>query len=317
MASPVFFIKKKDRSLHLIQDYHKLNALTMKNAYPLPLIPNILNTVSGAKAKHFTNLDVRWGYNNVRIKDGDKWKVAFQTNQGLFKPLVMFFGLTNSPVTFRMMMNNIFRELIDKGVVVIYMDDILIFGGQTKEEHHTIVVRVLDILCRHRLYLKAEKCTFRQSMVEYLGLILSEGRVEMDPVKVAGVRDWLTPRNVTKVQSFIGFVNFYWQFIQDFLHVAKPLHQLTKKGEMWRWARDEQKAFEELKRLITSTPILIQPDQIVYFRLETDTSGYATGAVLSQLCEDDRWHPVGFTSKSLSSAERNYEIHDIELRSVI
>src|SRR5882724_7336033 len=154
-------------------------------------------------------------------------------------------------------------------------------------------------------------------MVEYLGLILLEGRVEMDPVKVAGVCDWPTPRNVTKVQSFIGFVNFYRRFIQDFSHIAISLHQLIKKGETWRWAGDEQKAFEELKWLITSTPILTQPDQDAYFRLETDASRYAMGAVLSQLCEDDKWQPVGFTSKSLSSAKRNYEIHDKELLSII
>ena len=177
----------------------------------------------------------------------------------------MFFGLTNSLATFQMMMNDIFRELIDEGVVVIYMDDILIIGGQMKEEHHTIVVWVLDILRRHWLYLKAEKCTFGQPTVEYLRLILSEGHVEMDPVKVAGIHDWPTLRKVTEVQSFIGFVNFYRQFIQDFSHVAKPLHQLTKKGEVWRWAGDEQKAFEELKQLITLTPILVQPDQDVYF----------------------------------------------------
>src|SRR5882724_3850245 len=238
-------------------------------------------------------------------------------NRGLFEPLVMFFGLTNSPATFQTMMNDIFRELIDKGVVVIYMDDILIFGGHTKEEHHTIVVRGLDILCKHRLYLKAEKCTFGQPTVEYLGLILLEGRIEMDPVKVAGVRNWPTPRNVTEVQSFIGFVNFYRQFIQDFSHVAKPLHQLTKKGEAWRWAEDKQKAFEELNWLITLTPILVQPDQDAHFQLETDASGYAMGEVLSQLCKDGKWHPVGFTSKSLSSAERNYKIYDKELLSVI
>src|SRR5882672_4903000 len=229
----------------------------------------------------------------------------------------MFFGLTNSLATFQTMMNDIFQELINEGVVVIYMDDILILGGQTKEEHHAIVVWVLDILRRHRLYLKAEKCMFGQPTVEYLGLILSEGHVEMDPVKVAGVRDWPTPRNVTKVQSFIGFINFYQQFIQDFSHVAKPLHQLTKKGEVWKWAGDEWKAFEELKWLITSTPILVQPNKDAQFWLETDTSGYATGAVLSQLCEDDKWHPVGFMSKSLSSAKRKYESHNKELLSII
>src|SRR5882724_4343616 len=178
----------------------------------------------------------------MRIKDGDEWKVAFQMNRGLFEPLVMFFGLTNSPAMFQMMMNDIFRELIDEGVVVIYMDNILIFGGQTKEEHHAIVVWVLDILRRHQLYLKAEKCTFGQPTVEYLRLILSEGCVEMDPVKVAGVHDWPTPRNIIEVQSFIRFINFYQQFIQDFSLIAKPLHQLTKKGEVWRWAKDKQKA---------------------------------------------------------------------------
>src|SRR5467141_1569342 len=141
----------------------------------------------------------------------------------------MFFGLTNSLVMFQMMMNDIFQELIDEGVIVIYMDDILIFGSQTKEEHHAIIVWVLDILHKHQLYLKAEKCTFAQPMVEYLSLILSEGRIEMDPVKVAGICDWPTPRNVTKVQSFVRLINFYRRFIQGFSHVAKPLHQLTKE----------------------------------------------------------------------------------------
>src|SRR5882724_5731494 len=191
--------------------------MTVKNAYPLPLIPNILNKVSEAKAKYFMKWDVHWGYNNVHIKEGDKWKATFRMNQGLFEHLVMFFGLMNSPATFQMMMN-----------------DILIFSSQTKEQHHKIIVQVLDILCKHHLYLKVEKCTFEQPMVKYLSLILSEGHMEMDPVKVAGVRDWLTPRNVTEVQSFVGFVNFYRHFVQDFLHVAKPLHQHTKKGEEWR-----------------------------------------------------------------------------------
>src|SRR5882724_7816173 len=229
----------------------------------------------------------------------------------------MFFGLTNSPATFQMMMNDIFKELIDEGVMTIYMDDILIFSGQTWEQHHEIVVRVLDILCKHHLYLKAEKCTFEQPMVEYLGLILSEGRMEMDPVKVAGVQDWPTPRNVTEVHSFIRFVNFYRRFVQDFSHVTKPLHQLTKKGEEWQWAEAEQASFEELKCLITSTPILVQLNQDAPFWLEIDASGCATRAVLCQLCDDGKWHLVGFTSKGLDAAERNYKVHDKELLSVI
>src|SRR5882724_6360138 len=209
MASPNFFIKKKDGSLHLVQDYRKLNVMTVKNAYPLPLIPDILNKVSEAKAQYFTKLDIHWGYNNIWIKEGDEWKATFQMNKGLFEPLVMFFSLANSLETFQTMMNDIFKELIDEGVVTIYMDDILIFGSQTKEQHHSIVVKVLDILWKHRLYLKVEKCIFEQPRVKYLSLILSEGHIEMDLVKVAGIQDWLTPKNVTEVQSFIGFINFY------------------------------------------------------------------------------------------------------------
>ena len=124
MASPVFFVKKKDGSLRLVQDYRKLNDMTIKNSYPLPLISDIVNKLS--LAKHFTKLDVRWGYNNVRVKEGDEWKAAFRTNRGLFEPLVMFFGLTNSPATFQTMMNDLFKDLIDHGVVIVYMDAILI-----------------------------------------------------------------------------------------------------------------------------------------------------------------------------------------------
>src|SRR3979490_1316185 len=141
----------------------------------------------------------------------------------------------------------------------------------------------------------------------------------MDPVKVAGVRDWPIPHNVTEVRSFLGFINFYRQFVDGFSHIAKPLNNLTKANTQWSWTLDglEQAAFDELKHLITSTPILVLPDQTKHFRLETDASAYATGAVLSQLCDDGKWRPIGFVSKSLSDTERNYAIHDKELLSVI
>jgi len=136
MAAPVFFIKKKDSSLQLVQDYCALNSMMVKNKYPLPLISELVSQLCGAR--YFTKLDVRWGFNNVHIKPRDKWKTAFQTNRGLFEPLVMFFGMTNSPATFQTMMNNIFRNLIAEGIVVVYLDDILIFT-KTKEEHEQVV----------------------------------------------------------------------------------------------------------------------------------------------------------------------------------
>ena len=167
------------------------------------------------------------------IKEGDEWKAAFQTNQGLFELLVMFFGLTNSPATFQTMMNDIFHDLIAEGVVCVYLDNILIFT-KTQEEHCRIVCLVLEQLHQHQLYLKPEKCKFEQTQVEYLGLIISHGTVEMDPVKVAGVADWPAPQNKKEVQSFLGFTNFYQQFIQDFSHHARPLFDLTSKDQPWQ-----------------------------------------------------------------------------------
>jgi hypothetical protein len=314
MASPVFFIKKKDGSLRFVQDYRKLNDITIRNRYPLPLVPDIMSRVTGAK--FFTKLDVRWGYNNIRIREGDEWKAAFRTNRGLFEPLVMFFGLCNSPATFQTMMNDIFRELIEEGVLAVYMDDILIFT-KTLLEHRVVVKRVLQILTDNKLYLKPDKCIFEANRVEFLGLILSENHVEMDPVKIEGVRGWPQPKNVKELQSFLGFINFYRRFIQDFSKVARPLHNLTKKDSKWTWDADQREAFDKLKETVTSAPILIQPDVNRPFKLETDASDFATGAILSQLDTDDKWRPVGFLSKSLNDAERNYQIYDKELLSVI
>jgi len=157
IAAPVFFIKKKDSSLRLVQDYRTLNVVTVKNRYPLPLISKLISQLRGAK--YFTKLDVRWGFNNVQIKPGDEWKATFCTNCGLFEPLVMFFGMTNSPATFQTMMNDIFRTLIAEGIVVVYLDDILIFM-ETEEEHEQAVWRVLKVLVEHKLFLCPEKCEF-------------------------------------------------------------------------------------------------------------------------------------------------------------
>jgi transposase InsO family protein len=315
MASPVFFIKKKDGSLRLVQDYRALNAMTVKNKYPLPLISELIEKLRGAK--YFTKLDVRWGFQNVRMKEGDEWKAAFRTNRGLFEPLVMFFGLTNSPATFQTMMNDIFRELIMEGVVVVYLDDILIYT-ETIEEHREVTRRVMELLQKHKLFLKPDKCEFEKTKVEYLGVIISHNSVEMDPIKVAGVADWPAPATKKEVQSFLGFTNFYRRFIQDFSYHARPLFDLTKKDAKWIWSEEEQSAFDTLKRLITSAPILSSPDNSRPFRIEADSSDFATGAVLSQQsADDDKWHPVAFLSKSLSAVERNYEIHDKEMLAII
>lgn len=197
MASPFFFIKKKNTGeLRPIQDYRRLNAGTIKNKYPLPLIQELLDRTKDAK--FFTKLDVRWGYYNIRIKEGDEWKAAFRTNRGLFEPTVMFFGLTNAPATFQAFMNDIFKDLIDDGHVVVYLDDVLIFAD-SQEHHDDLVRQALAIFRRHKLFLKKEKCQFSTPYLEYLGHIIGQGELKMDGQKVAAVRDWPVPMNLKQL----------------------------------------------------------------------------------------------------------------------
>jgi len=315
MVAPVFFIKKKDSSLQLVQDYRALNSMTVKNKYPLPFISELVSQLHGAR--YFTKLDVRWGFNNVCIKPRDEWKAAFRTNRGLFEPLVMFFGMTNSLTTFQTMMNDIFRNLIAEGIVMVYLDDILIFT-KTKEEHEQTVRQVLQVLKENKLFLCLEKYEFCKQRIEYLGLVISENEISMDPVKVAGVREWPTPENKTDVQAFLGFVNFYWRFIWDFSAKAQPLFDLTRSEQVWTWSGKEQAAFKDLKTAVTTALVLVSPQESDPFRIEADSSDFTTGAVLSQQSTmDGKWHPIAFYNKSLSSVERNYEIHDKEMLAII
>ena len=224
MAVPVFFIKKKDGKLRLVQDYCALNAMTVKNKYPLLLIPELIAKLCGAK--YFTKLNICWGFNNVHIKEGDKWKAVFHTNHRLFEPLIMFFGLTNSPATFQTMMDDIFEDLISEGIVVVYLVNILIFT-ETLDEHRRITCHILELLEKHKLYLHTDKCEFEKTTVEYLGVIIFHNSVAMDPVKIAGIAEWLAPMNKKEVQSFLGFTNFYRRFIKDFSEHVCPLFDLT------------------------------------------------------------------------------------------
>ena len=204
--------------------------MTIKNKYPLPLIPELIDKLKGSTC--FTKLDVRWGYNNVRIKEGDEWKTAFITHRGLFEAKVMYFGFSNAPATFQAMMNEILGDLIIEGSVIVYLDDILIFNNDLKE-HRRIVREVLRRLQDNDLFAKPEKCLFEVVRLEYLGVIISKGKVEMDASKVAGVLEWPQPTKVKQVQAFLGLANFYRRFIKDFAKVAKPLHTLTKKDQPW------------------------------------------------------------------------------------
>ena len=312
MASPFFFIDKKDGKLWPVQDYCKLNEITVKNVAPLPLIPDLVNKLQGAR--YFTKLDVHWGYNNIRIKKGDEYKATFKTALSLYKPLIMTFGLCNVPVTFQTFMNSIFKDLLDTGQVVIYLDDILIFT-HTINQLNRLTHKVLEHLERHNLFLKPEKCFFDQKGIKYLGVIISEGQVKMDPAKVHGILNWPTSKTLKNVQAFLGFCNFYCCFVQDFSAIVHPLSQLTKKDTPFVWGDAQEKGFRALITAFTTAPVL--PDHMKPFRLITDASTFATGTILEQPDVFNRWHPIAYYSKSLQPAEQNYEIHDLELLAII
>ena len=314
MASPFFFVDKKDGKLRPCQDYRYLNEHTIKNAYPLPRITELLDKLRNAK--YFTKLDVRWGYNNIRIRDGDQWKAAFKTNRGLFEPTVMFFGLCNSPATFQAMMDDIFGDMINGCIIIVYMDDIFLFAPDTA----TLTENTRKVLQRLRdndLFLKATKCEFNKTKIEYLGMIIEENKISMDPGKLAGIRDWPEPTTVKETRKFLGFGNYYRKFIRHYSNLTKPLNDLLKKDQKFTWTEECQHTFDNLKKRFTEEPVLMMPDHTKPFQIETDASKYATGAVLTQLDSNGDRHPISFISKTLSPAERNYEIYDRELLAII
>ena len=252
--APFFFIKKKDSKLCPVQDYRQLNEWTICNYYPIPLILELIAKVQGAKL--FTTVNLQQGYNNIHIKQGDKWKAVFITDYGLFEPTVMFFGLTNSPATFQTMMNTIFTEEIVEGWLVVYMDNILIATKDDLEFHEKCIYRMLKKLKKHNLYLKPKKCAFKQWRVKFLGVIPENGMVQIDLAKVKGVADWTPPQNMMDVHSFLGFTGFYCYFIPNYLLIAHPLIQLMQKNVPFSWDPTCTKAFEHLKSLMCAKPIL-------------------------------------------------------------
>ena len=229
-ASPFFFVKKKDGKLRPVQDYRYLNEHTVKNAYPLPLISDLIDNLR--QFSLFTKFDVRWGYNNIRIKEGDEWKAAFITPLGLFEPTVMFFGLCGSPPTFQAFMNYNFADYIREGWLVIYMDDLAIGAHSTDDLHHKVQL-ILQQFHSLGLSLKLSKCKFAKMEVEFLGMIVGHGCIRMDPAKLSAIATWPPPKMVKAVQALLGFCNFYRKFIPNFSNLIAPLTALTHKGMTW------------------------------------------------------------------------------------
>jgi RNase H-like domain found in reverse transcriptase/Reverse transcriptase (RNA-dependent DNA polymerase)/Integrase zinc binding domain/Integrase core domain/Chromo (CHRromatin Organisation MOdifier) domain len=312
-GAPILFARKKDGGLRLCIDYRGLNRITIKSRYPIPLVSNVLDRLRTAKV--YSKIDLRWGYHNVRVKEGDEWKTAFRTRYGLFEYLVMPFGLTNAPATFQHFMNDIFRDMVDI-FVVVYLDDILIYSDNL-EEHQDHVRRVLQRLRDNNLHANPTKSEFHCDSIEYLGFIVTPGGITMDPAKVEVVTTWPEPTNVKELQSFLGFANFYRRFIHKYSALARPLHNLTRKNTRYAWSPQCQTAFDALKTAFTSAPILAHFDPTFPTVVETDSSDYAIAGVLSQINpETGNMHPLAFYSRSMQPAELNYDIYDKELLAI-
>jgi len=218
----VFFVGKKDRGKCMVMDYRKLNKQTIKNNYPLPLITELVDNMGSKQV--FTKMDLRWGYNNMRVKEGDEWKAAFTTHVGSFEPVVMFSGMTNSPAMFQAMMNEILRDMINKEKVAAFVDDVLV-GTEMEEGHDKVVEEVLRQLEENGLYIKPEKCMWKVRKVPFLGVVMGEEKVEMEEDKVEGVLKWPMPQCMKDVRKFLGLANYYRQFVKDFARVALPMNR--------------------------------------------------------------------------------------------
>ena len=212
-TSPVFFVGKKDGGKRMVMDYQSLNDQTVKNNYPLPLIMELIDNMGSKKV--FTKIDLRWGFNNIRIKEEDEWKGVFTTHIGSFEPTVMFFGMTNLPATFQAMMNEILRDLINKGKVAAFVDDVLV-GTETEEGHDKIVEEILRRLEENDLYIKLEKCVWKARKIGFLEVVIRPNSIEMEEEKVDGVLSWPQPKNVKDIRKFLGLANYYRRFIKDF-----------------------------------------------------------------------------------------------------
>ncbi|KAH9270629.1 hypothetical protein BASA83_007236 [Batrachochytrium salamandrivorans] len=311
-GAPCFFVKQKDK-LRLCMDYRGLNKNTVKDRNPIPLISEMLRTLSSGKV--FTTLDLRGAYNLLRIKDGDEQKTSFITKYGQFEFLVMPFGLANAPAQFQRMMNSLFQDMISK-FVLVYLDDIVIYSDNLKD-HKTHVRSVLRILSDNRLFCKPEKCHFYQTEIRYLGYIISSNGIRMDSSKIESVQNWPTPKKVHDLQVFLGFANFYRALIPDYSNITCHLTKLLKKDIPFIWGPDQEKAILDLKNAFSVGDFLAHPDDSRPFILETDASDFAISGILSQYDDKDSLRPVAFYSRQMNDAERNYKIYDKELLAVV
>jgi hypothetical protein len=307
-ASPVLLVRKKDGTWRFCIDYRQLNSITIKHKHPIPVVDELLDELAGAR--WFTKLDLSSGYHQLRVAQGDEYKTAFRTHQGLYEFLVMPFGLTNAPATFQSVMNSVFEKVLRKGVLV-FMDDILVYT-ETVEQHAKQLTEVFQVLRDQQLNLKRSKCSFAKQNIEYLGHVIGIDGVATDSSKITAVKEWPRPKNLKELRGFLGLTGYYRKFIKHYGPISKPLTQLLRKGEVYQWTPVTEGAFQELKQALIQAPVLALPDFSQQFVVETDACQSGVGAVLMQ-----QGHPVAYLSKALSPRNQALSTYEKECLAIL
>ncbi|GMI63547.1 hypothetical protein HRI_000024000 [Hibiscus trionum] len=306
-ASPCGLVKKKDGSWRLCVDYRQLNAATIKNKFPILVVENLLDELSGAK--FFSKIYLRSGYWKIRMREEDICKTTFRTHHGHFKFRVMPFGLTNAPATFQALMNSVFVYFLRK-FVLVFFDDILIYSA-TMSDHCLHLQLVLSLLRSHKLYARTKKCFFGQTQIDYLGHTISAKGVSTDTSKIEAMQQWPVPKSLKALRGFLGLTGYCRRFIRHYGSISKPLTQLLKK-DSFAWLAEAESTFQELKQAMCKAPVLALPDFTKTFYLETDASSRGVGAVLSQ---DGR--RVAFLSKALGPKHIYLSIYEREYIAIL
>ena len=270
-------------------DYRELNKVTVKNRYPLPRIDDLFDQLKGAT--YFSKVDLRSGYHQLRVQEDSIPKTAFRTRYGHYEFLVMPFGLTNAPAVFMDLMNRVCRPYLDK-FVIVFIDDILIYS-RSQLDHEKHLRTILELLGKEKLYTKFSKCEFWLREVQFLGHIINNKGIQVDPSKIDAVKQWQAPTTPTEIRQFLGLAGYYRRFIKNFSKIALPLTTLTQKDKAFVWGDKQEEAFRTLKQRLCNAPILTLPEGIEDFVVYCDASHQGLGCVLMQRGKS---HCLCFTS---------------------
>jgi hypothetical protein len=314
-ASPVVMVPKRDGSLRFAIDYRKLNAQTVKAVYHLPLIPDIIDEISGSKI--YTTFDFSSGFHQIPVHPKHKERTAFTTFLGLFQYTRMPFGLCGAPITFTRVMQELKRYL--SSAFLIYIDDVVL-ASETESKHLEDIDQFLKAVIQFGMKLKMNKCCFGQGQIKYLGFLINELGIKIDPGKVEVIEKFSKPTTLTELRSFLGATSYFRKFIAGFSIITSPLNELMREGKFCtpdKWTKEQEQAFETLKEKLKSAPVLSAPRLDRPFIIETDASLKGIASTLLQKDMKGAEHPIAFASKTLKPYQTRYHINELELYAVV